>query len=93
MLLKCRCPGCGEEKEYIAEQVGTPLDCFHCGRRFVLKSNRVRSTWKIISAAVAVLVFAGALVTWYYEARRWESADVHITDDESYLFGGHPDSK
>jgi len=90
MLLKCKCPGCGEDKEYIAEQVGSQLDCFRCGRRFVLKANRVRATWKIVSATVAVLVFAGALVTWYHESRRWEKFDGHVTQDESYMFGEHP---
>lgn len=91
MLLKCQCPGCGETKEYIAEQVGATIDCFRCGRRFVLKSNKVRATWTIVSATVAVLIFGGMLVTWYYEARRWEKFDEHTAQDESYLFGDHPD--
>lgn len=92
MLLKCKCPGCGEEKEYIAEQVGSQIDCFRCGRRFVLKANRMRATWKIVSATVAVMVFGGALATWYYEARRWESVDVSTAQDESYMFKGDPDA-
>lgn len=92
MLLKCKCPGCGETKEYIAEQVGSTIDCFRCGRRFVLQGNRARATWMIASATVAVLVFCGAAAAWYYEAWRWDRFDVHAAEDESYMFKGDPDA-
>jgi hypothetical protein len=44
-----------------------------------------------VSATVAVLLFAGALVAWYYESRQWENFEAHATQDESILFGGQPD--
>jgi DNA-directed RNA polymerase subunit RPC12/RpoP len=88
MLLKCKCPKCGEKKEYIAEQVGSPLDCFRCGHRFILKNNTARATWRVVTATVAVLAFFGALAAWYYESRRWESFEVREEQAESYLFGG-----
>ena len=39
MLLRCKCPSCGETKEYIGEQVGSTLDCFRCGHRFELGAD------------------------------------------------------
>jgi DNA-directed RNA polymerase subunit RPC12/RpoP len=91
MLLKCKCPKCGEAKEYLAEQVGTPLDCFRCGHRFLLQNNPVRVTWQIISATLAVLVIIGGICARVYlRAERWGAFDRH-TPAVSFQFGDHDD--
>jgi hypothetical protein len=92
MLLKCRCPKCGELKEYIPEQVGSQLDCFSCGHRFVLKNNPGRVTWRIVSATLAVLIMLGGLATWFYESRRWESFENRDAQAVSSLFGDQDDN-
>ena len=43
MLLRCKCPGCGNLKEYVAEEVGAAADCFKCGQRFTLQPNKGRA--------------------------------------------------
>ena len=39
MLLACKCPSCGQARQYIAELVGSTADCDRCGAAFVLKGN------------------------------------------------------
>jgi hypothetical protein len=76
MLLRCKCPSCGETKEYIAEQVGSTLDCFRCGHRFELKGNPARVAWHIIAATLVVLAMIGAVLGRAYKrSHRWEHAD------------------
>jgi hypothetical protein len=91
MLLKCKCPGCGETKEYVAEQVGTQLDCFRCGHRFVLQGNPARVTWQIVSATLAVLLIIGAVLgRVYLRAHRWDHVrDRHAPAATFQFF--HPD--
>jgi hypothetical protein len=73
MLLRCKCPSCGEVKEYVQEQVGSELDCFRCGARFPLKGNPVRVTGHIIVATLAVLITIGGIASRaYWRAHRWE---------------------
>ena len=72
MLLRCKCPKCGDNKEYVAELVGTETDCFRCGHRFALQGNPGRVTWQIVSATLAVLLMIGAIGARYYlRANRW----------------------
>jgi ribosomal protein S27E len=66
MLLRCKCPDCGDLKEYVAEQVGTEADCLKCGHRFTLQPNKGRSAWQIISATLAVLLMIGGVSARYY---------------------------
>ena len=61
MLLRCKCPKCGDPKEYIAELVGTESDCLRCGHRFALQGNPGRVTWQIVSATLAVLLLVGGI--------------------------------
>jgi len=91
MLLRCQCPGCGDLKEYVAEQVGTTADCFKCGRQFEMKANPGRVTWHIVAATLAVLMMTGgAGARWYLRAKRYENlhrhGHVHVqpgpTDDD-----------
>lgn len=73
MMLRCKCPGCGTQTEYIAEQVGTITDCRGCGRAFALRANNGRAAWQIICATVGVLVLvAGAAHRVYWRAKRSE---------------------
>jgi hypothetical protein len=93
MLLRSKCPKCGELKEYIAEQVGSQLDCFRCGHRFVLKDNPGRVTWQIVSATLAVLVVLGGIATRYYlRSHRWDHARQRTAATSTFNFGGHGDS-
>ncbi len=74
MLLRCKCPGCGDLKEYVAEQVGTTADCFRCGHRFTLLSNPGRVTWHIIAATLAVLLMiVGFSARMYLRSQRWQA--------------------
>jgi hypothetical protein len=73
MLLRCKCPGCGDQKEYVAEEVGSKADCFRCGHRFTLQPNRGRVAWHIIGATLAVLLMVvGATARVYWRAQRAE---------------------
>jgi uncharacterized protein (DUF983 family) len=93
MLLRSKCPKCGELKEYIPEQVGTHLDCFSCGHRFVLKDNPGRVTWQIVSATLAVLVIGGGLAARFYlRAHRWDHARQRTATTATFDFGRHGDS-
>jgi|SRR6516165_3970496 hypothetical protein len=74
MLLRCKCPGCGDLKEYLAEEVGTSADCFRCGKRFTLRANRGRAVWQIVAATLAVLVLGGGVgARFYLRAKRSEA--------------------
>jgi hypothetical protein len=86
MLLRCKCPGCGSPKQYIAEEVGKIADCHHCGQQFALKANPGRAASQIIAATLAVLVLVvGFSARLYWRAKRSEnrhnaavrSADQH----------------
>jgi uncharacterized protein (DUF983 family) len=93
MFLRCQCPGCGETKEYIAEQVGGHLDCFGCGHRLVLNDNPGRVTWHIVSATLAVLVVLGGIATRYYlRSHRWDRDRPRTTATYTFDFGGDADS-
>jgi hypothetical protein len=93
MLLRCKCPGCGDLKEYVAEEVGTATDCFRCGHRFTLQANPGRVAWHITCATLAVLLIIGGFsARYYWRAKRFEArhnqavraADQHrfvVTDD------------
>ena len=73
MLLRCKCPKCGDTKEYIAELVGTESDCLRCGHRFALQGNPGRTTWQIVSATLAVLIIIGGVsARMYLRANRWQ---------------------
>ncbi len=75
MLLRCQCPGCGDLKEYVSEQVGIQADCFKCGARFVLKDNPGQAVWQIAVATLAVLgIVGGVLGRAYLRVNRWERA-------------------
>src|SRR5436190_6345228 len=75
MLLRGKCPGCGDAKEYIAELVGSETDCMKCGRRFVLKDNPGRVTWHIFTATLAVLILIGGIgARVYLRSNRWQRA-------------------
>jgi hypothetical protein len=89
MLLRCKCPGCGDLKEYVAEEVGSTSDCFKCGSRFTLKPNRARAARHIIFATLAVLVMVGGITARIYKrARRAEARHQHHTNrtTEQYRF-------
>jgi ribosomal protein S27E len=74
MLLRCKCPGCGDLKEYVAEEVGTTADCFRCGQRFTLQPNPGRAAWQIVSATLAVLLMLGGIgARMYLRAKRAEA--------------------
>ncbi|HEY1376746.1 MAG TPA: hypothetical protein VGF55_08120 [Gemmataceae bacterium] len=74
MLLRCKCPGCGDQKEYVAEEVGSTADCFRCGQRFTLQGNPGRAAWQIIAATLAVFVLiGGAGARIYLRAKRAEA--------------------
>ena len=62
MLLRSKCPGCGDLKEYVAEQVGSETDCRKCGRRFELKLYRGYVARQVISTTLAVLVVTGSVI-------------------------------
>jgi uncharacterized protein (DUF983 family) len=73
MLLRCKCPGCGDLKEYVAEEVGTTGDCLRCGHRFTLQANPGRAAWQIIAATLAVLIMVGGFgARMYFRAKRSE---------------------
>jgi hypothetical protein len=74
MLLRCKCPGCGELKEYVAEEVGTSADCLKCGNRFTLLANPGRAAWQIVTATLAVLLMVGGVgARMYWRAKRSEA--------------------
>jgi uncharacterized paraquat-inducible protein A len=74
MLLRRKCPGCGDLKEYLAEEVGTTADCFRCGQRFTLQPNNGRAAWQIITATMAVLLLiSGIAARVYLRAKRAEN--------------------
>jgi uncharacterized paraquat-inducible protein A len=74
MLLRCKCPGCGDLKEYVAEEVGTTADCFRCGQRFTLQGNPGRAAWHVIAATLAVLVMIGGVgARMYLRAKQAEA--------------------
>ena len=78
MLLRCKCPGCGNQKEYIAEEVGATTDCQRCGNRFTLQPNHGRVAWHIIAATLAVMGGVGGLgVRMYLRAQRVEAKHQH----------------
>ena len=81
MLLRCKCPGCGDRKEYVAEEVGSTTDCFKCGSRFTLQPNRGRVAWHIIVATLAVLGMVGGITARVYKrAMRAEAKHQHNTN-------------
>jgi hypothetical protein len=74
MLLRCNCPGCGDLKEYVVEQVGTTADCFRCGQRFTYQHNKGRALWQIVAATFAVLLIIGGIAARvYWRAKRFEA--------------------
>src|SRR5262249_34740633 len=74
MLLRCKCPGCGAQKEYVAEEVGSTADCFGGGQRFTLQSTPGRAAWQIVAATLAVFVLiGGAGARIYLRAKRAEA--------------------
>ena len=78
MLLRCKCPGCGDLKEYVAEEIGTSADCFRCGHRLTLQANPGRTAWQVISATLAVFVLVGGFTArMYWRAKRAEARHHH----------------
>jgi hypothetical protein len=74
MLLRCKCPGCGTLKEYVAEEVGSTADCLRCGQRFVLQPNHGRAVWQIAAATLAVLLIIGGIgARIYLRVQRYEA--------------------
>jgi len=71
MLLRCKCPGCGAPKEYIAEEVGTTADCPRCGNRFTLQPNPGRAIWQIVAATLGLLILVGGTTARIYKRAWW----------------------
>ena len=76
MLLRCKCPGCGAQKEYIAEEVGNTTDCPRCGNRFTLQPNPGRAVWHIVAATLGLLILVGGTTARIYK-RAWRSQARH----------------
>jgi hypothetical protein len=74
MLLRCKCPGCGAKKEYIAEEVGSTTDCPHCGQMFTLQPNRGRVAWHIIAGTLGLLMLVGGGTYRFYKRARMAQA-------------------
>jgi ribosomal protein S27E len=95
MMLRCKCPGCGTQTEYIAEQVGTMTDCRSCGRAFALQANRGRVAWHIIAATLGVLVLVGGVTHRFYKrAKRsemWHNAAAQAHEQHRTEIGDDRD--
>jgi uncharacterized protein (DUF983 family) len=73
MLFSCKCPACGQKKQYIAEQVGTAVNCDRCGHSFPLPGNPGRVIWQIVAATLMVIILAGFYTSRaYFRAHRWD---------------------
>jgi uncharacterized protein (DUF983 family) len=85
MLLRCKCPGCGAKKEYIAEEVGSAADCSHCGQVFTLQHNRGRAAFHVLGATLGALILVGGIsARVYFKAKRAEARHeaVHRHEQE-----------
>ena len=75
MLLKCKCPHCGQPKDYIDEQVGQPAYCSRCGQSFTLQAQPAKVAWHLAVATFVVLAgVLGFLGKMYSKAHKYDRA-------------------
>ena len=91
MLLACKCPSCGQEKQYIAELVGSTANCDRCGAAFELKGNPGRVFWHVALAAVVVVATVlGFFGRAALRSQRWQRIHEQRSRERGLLTPAEP---